>query len=662
MTKIINSTPFAYGLTLLFVALSGVLSASLSLTIVLWGIYVVLILYFLLVEKTPIVVPAYIPALVTMTGGLTSPFAPLLFLMLPYAVVMGEAHFLSFSVTALATLMLEGTVQQPEHFYLYGVFVLSATGVYLYARRNRLFRFLAKNPPTEKPITSVSSGHGAVVTDPFLPLASYLSRMTVYNGIPISIRIVTVHSEDEASLFGKEQRFSLKGLVRRTVVDRVVSSCTTVLAEKEELPMDEKYSTRVYYPINLFEEDMHSSRPEYVILIDAGAGIERGKMATEFRSIKKDIVELLKMGETFSLILQERKNKERLYQGTKAILDAFERETLFRAGAWSLFTLEPFVSAILLTVRKGDSHKGYLYKQSLIGDSTILSLHSVTRSGNVGTLNDDSVLTALLNGKIGSSFYADDVTERKDDKKLFREAAFEELNRFDIAHSFRLVYNSESKGTLTLFFTRNHVKDHDKHTDSIRLLAQALAVAINNIEMYEKVEELSNVDGLTGLRNRRAFQETIDRMVAEASRTKQPLSLVMLDIDHFKRVNDTYGHKAGDDVIRFMARILKNSIRKVDIAARYGGEEFVLLLHNTSAEGAFELADKLRRNIHDSRVEADGEQLSVSSSFGVSAFPSLAKNSGDLVKTADTALYYSKENGRNRVTIYQEEFGEKPDE
>ena len=661
MTKIINSSLLPYGLGLLFILLSDQLEGKASFLIVLWGLYFILLLYLYLVEKAPLVFPAYLPPLIVVTGGITSPLVPLLFLALPYTVTMGEAHFFLFAGTALGTLVFKGDVHTQLHFYLYGIFVLSATTVYLYAKRSRFLRFLS-NPTTQEDVTPIVSEQGDVaVADPFLPLRSYFSRMKSFGSTAISIKLVRLLPGEQAQLFDSDTSFALKGLIRRAVTDRVVSTCSTVLGEKEDLPMMSEFEVRVYYPVNLFDEDMHSSAPEYVIVIDAEKGLHRNKIATELKPVRREIIELLKMGETFSHILHERKNKERLYQGTKKILDAFEKESVLKAGAWSLFTLEPAISAILISVAKDDTHEAFLYKQSVIGDENLFSLESIARTA-VGKISDESLLTKLLHGKLGMTYYAKDVSQRKEDKRLFQEPAFEELNRYEMAYAVRMVYNDQAKGTITLLMSEKAEKNHARHVDSVRLLSQALSVAINNIEMYEKVEELSNIDGLTGLQNRRSFQETIDRMVAEASRTKQPLSLVMLDIDHFKKVNDTYGHKAGDDVIRFMARILKGSIRKVDIAARYGGEEFVLVLHNTPVEGAYELADKLRKNIQDSRVEADGSSLSITSSFGVSVFPDRAKNGGDLVKTADTALYFSKENGRNSVTKYESEMGDKPDE
>ena len=138
--------------------------------------------------------------------------------------------------------------------------------------------------------------------------------------------------------------------------------------------------------------------------------------------------------------------------------------------------------------------------------------------------------------------------------------------------------------------------------------------------------------------------------------------MIMLDIDFFKKVNDTYGHKAGDDVIRFISATIKKSIRKVDFAARYGGEEFVILLYNTSIAAAANIADKIRNIVRDSTVNADGSPLNITISLGVSSFPMPSMNAENLVKNADTALYYSKEHGRDQVSVYNSSMEERDDE
>ena len=164
-------------------------------------------------------------------------------------------------------------------------------------------------------------------------------------------------------------------------------------------------------------------------------------------------------------------------------------------------------------------------------------------------------------------------------------------------------------------------------------------------EANARLEVLAVTDGLTGLKNRRAFQEKLQEEVARVARYSAPLSLLLLDIDHFKQFNDTFGHPAGDGVLRDVSRILEENSRSTDFVARYGGEEFVLLLPNTDRQGSLVLAENVRKAVE----RSDWRDRPISVSIGVAT---LAAANGDgmvLVKEADVALYRSKENGRNCV-------------
>jgi diguanylate cyclase (GGDEF)-like protein len=160
-----------------------------------------------------------------------------------------------------------------------------------------------------------------------------------------------------------------------------------------------------------------------------------------------------------------------------------------------------------------------------------------------------------------------------------------------------------------------------------------------------QLESLATTDGLTGLKNRRAFQERLDEEFQRAARYQTPLSVVLLDVDHFKSYNDTYGHPAGDEVLRTLARLLQSACRETDIVARYGGEEFVALLPLTPAAQAMELAERMRSTLE----QAAWPSRLITASLGV-ADNTRADNSAALVAQADAALYASKQAGRNRVT------------
>jgi two-component system cell cycle response regulator len=170
------------------------------------------------------------------------------------------------------------------------------------------------------------------------------------------------------------------------------------------------------------------------------------------------------------------------------------------------------------------------------------------------------------------------------------------------------------------------------------------------LEVNKKLTYMSQTDGLTGLDNRRHLNERIEEMFQHAQRLNEPFSCVMCDLDKFKSVNDTYGHQAGDEVLKQLAAILKDEAREIDRVGRYGGEEFMLLLPGTVLDAAVTFAERVRKRIEGHTFTFDGGTLTRTASFGVSGWPHPAIDQCDgLVRAADDALYVAKETGRNRV-------------
>lgn len=192
--------------------------------------------------------------------------------------------------------------------------------------------------------------------------------------------------------------------------------------------------------------------------------------------------------------------------------------------------------------------------------------------------------------------------------------------------------------------------------DELSEMQRSLVRSNRQLQRNEvKIHELMLTDPLTGLANRRRLDERMATEIARAQRYDKPLCLVMADIDHFKRVNDTYGHGVGDRVIQRLACVLQDNIREVDLAARLGGEEFVLLLPECEMEGAVAYADRIRLQTAAAVVEP--VEYAITVSFGIAAL--LPGETGEaLLKRADSALYASKENGRNRITIAPQELAE----
>ena len=212
-----------------------------------------------------------------------------------------------------------------------------------------------------------------------------------------------------------------------------------------------------------------------------------------------------------------------------------------------------------------------------------------------------------------------------------------------------MVCSDELVGVLTLGDEHGDVYGKDA-VEMLEIICAQASQTIVRVRYVKEVEDLATIDALTGLYNHRVFQGTLSSEIQRAGRYDEPLSLILLDIDHFKQFNDRYGHQLGDVVLRDVATVARRSVRTTDIAARYGGEEFAILLPNTSAGEAAAMAERLRANIEQHRVPHENLLLKVTISAGVATFPEHAASPNSLVAEADAALYRSKGAGRNMVT------------
>ncbi|MBM4359250.1 MAG: diguanylate cyclase [Deltaproteobacteria bacterium] len=215
-----------------------------------------------------------------------------------------------------------------------------------------------------------------------------------------------------------------------------------------------------------------------------------------------------------------------------------------------------------------------------------------------------------------------------------------------------LVVHDEPLGTLVLGSKRLQAFD-EAARGLLDILASHLAVSLSNARMVRRLEEQATTDGLTGLLNKRAMLETAEHKISAARRFGRPLSVLVCDIDHFKRVNDTYGHDVGDVVIKALGQVHQREKRVTDAVARFGGEEFVTICEQTDAEGALLLAERIREEFKRTTFHANGEELRCTVSVGIATFPGVGKSWEELFKAADEALYASKRGGRDRSTIWE---------
>ncbi|WP_133131236.1 diguanylate cyclase [Legionella yabuuchiae] len=183
--------------------------------------------------------------------------------------------------------------------------------------------------------------------------------------------------------------------------------------------------------------------------------------------------------------------------------------------------------------------------------------------------------------------------------------------------------------------------------------SELIALALANVRLRENLRHQSVRDPLTGLYNRRYLDDFLSKLVNQSQRTESPISILMLDLDHFKKINDTFGHDAGDAVLKEVGQIIENSIRDGDIAARFGGEEFVVVLYDIDLESSRIRAEAIRKEVSQRQVKYGAQIIGpITISLGISAFPVDGNNPNDLLDAADKALYYSKNHGRNRVSLY----------
>lgn len=212
----------------------------------------------------------------------------------------------------------------------------------------------------------------------------------------------------------------------------------------------------------------------------------------------------------------------------------------------------------------------------------------------------------------------------------------------------------EATGALTVAVKKAEVFTKARQ-EILELIAAQVAVKIDLGQAHEEINRLATIDGLTGLINHRTFQHGFDVMLLREERRAGSLSLLICDIDHFKKINDSHGHPFGDKVLKEVAGILRRAVRSVDIAARYGGEEFALVLEGSGEQGGLQMAERIRQEIENMVLHNENGPVQVTLSLGLAVYPDHGADKERLISRADQALYRAKKQGRNRVVLWEEE-------
>ncbi len=222
-------------------------------------------------------------------------------------------------------------------------------------------------------------------------------------------------------------------------------------------------------------------------------------------------------------------------------------------------------------------------------------------------------------------------------------AKFKEKDFSEIQEINEMVKKTRSRDEL--FYLKRSILD----------MAQELEATLNQLKSErDQFEEMAYTDPLTGLANRRFFMKEAEQFFQYARRYNEPITLIMLDIDDFKLINDTHGHDVGDKVLKNLAQVIRNNIRKSDIAARYGGEEFIILLPSTDENGALLVAERIRQDFKNTSVSINGESVSTTVSVGIATMGE-SNEFEELIKKADSALYEAKKQGKDKVVVFKDE-------
>ena len=370
-----------------------------------------------------------------------------------------------------------------------------------------------------------------------------------------------------------------------------------------------------------------------------------------FTSAAAQIMRIVQSERVFQAVERSKHEHERFYRASTALNRALTLDEIYNAaieGARGVCDFD-FAAIAAFDVRDG---------------SHVISL-AVGEGGDAlaGTRHRDaaSVASMVVKNKLSLPVSG----EWRDHHETHVYDANEHIKGFESLYVLPLLVKDEVLGTFAVAARRPGAFSSDRR-EMLGVVANQVAISLQNGRMVQSLEEQATTDGLTGLVNHRTFQERFSAMLGRADRHKFRVAMLLTDIDHFKKVNDTYGHPTGDAVLKRVAAILKASARKIDIVARYGGEEFALVLEGTDKAGARQLAERIREEVAAQVFESSKGPFKATLSLGVAVYPDDAtgkhdgKGKAEIISCADKALYAAKNGGRNRTVCHGEPQREAP--
>lgn len=477
---------------------------------------------------------------------------------------------------------------------------------------------------------------------------------SLYNVLAVAERALEPHTvallwmdPDDKTLRVKELR-SVSDHVTENPINAGEGIVGAITKRKEPLTLTNlraDYSGIVYYerpqPVTDFAgvPVMEGAHLRGVLVADRadGRAFDEADVAV-LQTIAAEIVRAVQVERIFSDMDREKTQKERFYQASRE----------FNAAR----TVDEVAKVAIEAARRVSQAEFAGLAVSLEHDDT-LRVAAIEWPGATGVQELVGRTFAAHQGLVGAALKARHAlphgTARAASQCVFSPELEVKLAGVKV---MPLLWKEFGVGGLVLGSSREDFLTQDS-LEMVRVIADHAAIAIANAQMYERMERMATTDGLTGLTNHRQFQLVFEHAIARAERYGRKLSLILTDIDHFKSVNDTYGHPVGDIVLKRVAAMLASAARRTDIVARYGGEEFAVLMEETDREGAVQIAERIRKTVEAEMFKTETGTFKTTLSLGVATFPEDATQKARFAEAADQALYTAKRSGRNRVVTFR---------